>query len=363
MALRVVLILCVMLVACQPQKTEYQWQIPAGFPLPEVPADNPMTEEKVDLGRHIFYDTQLSANQTQSCATCHQQALGFAEPLKVSVGSTGQSHRRNAQSLVNIAYNRTLTWAHSGLDSIEQQILLPMFGEQLVEMGITGSEDKVLNRFRQGRYPALFERAFPNQEVSFDLIVKALASFVRSLVSFNAPFDRYAYQGDDNSISDSAKRGLNLFFSERLECHHCHGGFNFTQSSKHQAQPLDLRPFHNTGLYDLDGKGAYPSEDTGLVEISLDPKDMGRFRAPSLRNVADSAPYMHDGSIDTLEQVIEIYGDGGRGQGVHNPLKSPFIKGFDLSPQDKKDLLAFLLSLSDESFLSNPAQAKPEDGE
>ena len=161
-------------------------------------------------------------------------------------------------------------------------------------------------------------------------------------------------------LNESAQRGLNLFFSERLECHHCHGGFNFTQSSKHQNQLLDLKPFHNTGLYNTDEKGAYPIVDQGLFEVSLDAKDMGRFRAPTLRNVALTAPYMHDGSLATLEQVIEFYAAGGRGQGINSPLKSPFVKGFELSPQDKQDLLAFLHSLTDKSFLTNPDFSEPK---
>jgi cytochrome c peroxidase len=349
------------------QKNDYQWPILEGFPKPQVPKDNPMTHEKVSLGKALFFDTNLSANQQQACASCHQQAFAFGENIPHSFGSTKQEHRRNSAALVNIAYNKTLTWAHDGLASIEQQILLPMFGESPIELGITGHEKEVLARFETTDYQMLFSDAFPEQQISFDLIVKALASYVRSLISFNSPFDTYAYLADDNAISASALRGMNLFFSERLECHHCHGGFNFTQSTSHEKQLIDRRPFHNTGLYNVtrdtnSHKSGYPKHDTGLSEISTLARDDGRFRAPTLRNIEVSAPYMHDGSIASLSEVIDFYAAGGRnittgefqGDGRKNPLKSQFIKGFILTTEEKSDLIAFLKTLTDQTFLSDP---------
>ncbi|MDF2177437.1 di-heme enzyme [Aliiglaciecola sp. CAU 1673] len=346
--------------ACTKAPEPYQWQLPEGFPAPLVPEDNPMSQAKVTLGRHLFYDRNLSANASQSCADCHQQQYAFAEPKVTAIGSTGEAHRRNSQSLVNVAYNGSFTWAHSGLSHIEQQLLIPLFGEKPVEMGISGHENEVLARLDTPQYHALFKEAFPGEEVSFSLVVKALASFVRSLLSFDSPFDHYAYGGDDSALSDSAQQGLALFFSEQLECHHCHGGFNFTQSSKHERQQLDLRPFHNTGLYNEDGQGAFPIADQGLIEISQQSRDMGHFRAPSLRNVAVSAPYMHDGSLATLEEVIDFYAAGGRGNGINSPLKSPFVKGFEITDAQKQDLLAFLHSLTDPAFLNNPRHGPPK---
>lgn len=351
-----------LLVGCQPTKKvikEYEWSIPKGFPKPQVPQNNPMSDEKVTLGKMIFQDKNLSFNQQQSCQSCHHQQFAFGENTPTSVGSTGEHHRRNAPALVNIAYNKTLTWAHDGITTLEQQILLPMFGESPIELGITGHEQEVLTRFKTPEYATLFQSAFPDQDIDFDVIVKALASYVRSLISLHSPFDKYAYQGDDNAISPSALRGMNLFFSEKLECHHCHGGFNFTQSTSHERQLLDRRPFHNTGLY-FASNGGYPNKDIGLAEISTLSRDNGRFRAPTLRNIAVSAPYMHDGSVETLEEVLDIYAAGGRnivsgkykGDGRANPHKSPFVKGFDMTKQDKADLLAFLHSLTDESFLT-----------
>ncbi|WP_085298918.1 MbnH family di-heme enzyme [Cognaticolwellia mytili] len=364
------LVLSCFVLACDSDKkaeSRYQWSIIDGFPKPQVPENNPMSYEKVALGRVLFFDKNLSANQQQSCESCHLQAFAFAEKREISVGSTGQEHRRNAPALVNIAYNKTLTWAHDGITTLERQILLPMFGENPVELGITGHETEVLARFKTLEYQQLFNQAFPEKTISFELIVNALASYVRSLVSLNSPFDQYAYFGDDDAISESAIRGMNMFFSERLECHHCHGGFNFTQSTGHEQQLIDRRPFHNTGLYNVELGGdkydsGYPKKDNGLAEISTLAKDNGRFRAPTLRNIEYSAPYMHDGSVATLSEVIDIYAAGGRnieygeykGDGRTNPLKSPFVKGFEITVAEKEDLLAFLHTLTDKDFLNLP---------
>ncbi|MDT0603430.1 methanobactin export MATE transporter MbnM [Thalassotalea castellviae] len=367
------MIVMLTLVSCGENKkstAQYQWSIPQGFPKPQVPSNNEMSTEKVALGKRLFYDKNLSFNRQQSCESCHQQAFAFAEPKVTSVGTSGETHRRNAPALVNIAYNKTLTWAHDGLTSLEQQILIPMFGESPIELGITHHDSEVLARFNTAEYKPLFSAAFPGQTISFDLMVKALASFVRSLISLNAPFDQYAYQGDDSAISTSALRGMNLFFSEKLECHHCHGGFNFTQSTSHEKQLIDRRPFHNTGLYNVkigNNVIGYPEIDVGLAEISTLARDNGRFRAPTLRNVEVTAPYMHDGSISTLSQVLDFYARGGRkvsegsyqGDGRENSLKSPFIKGFEMSAQDKTDLINFLKTLTDQSFLENAEFAKP----
>lgn len=364
----IALIMSLLLVGCDDNDSApYDWQLRDGFPKPQVPDNNPMTPEKVALGRHLFYDKNLSFNQQQSCATCHQQAYAFAEPKVTSTGTSGEKIRRNAPALVNIAYNKTLTWAHDGIKDIETQLLIPMFGESPIELGITGHEETVLNRFKTEKYQAMFEDAFPDETISFNTINKAIASFVRSLISLNSPFDQYAYDGKDDALSESAIRGMTLFFSEKFECHHCHGGFNFTQSTFHEKQLLDRRPFHNTGMYNINDEGAYPASDDGLFEITHNPKDHGRFRAPTLRNIEVTAPYMHDGTLETLEDVIDFYAAGGqnitqgenRGDGTQNPLKSPFVRGFDISPEEKEDLLAFLKSLTDPSFLNNPKHSKP----
>ncbi|MFT6270485.1 MAG: cytochrome c peroxidase [Alphaproteobacteria bacterium] len=344
----------------QPQTThDYKWSLPPNLPPPEVPSDNPMTYAKVALGRALFYEPALSGNRAMSCSTCHMIEHAFSEPRITSSGSTGGALKRNALALVNIAYNSDFTWAHNGLASIEQQMLIPLFSESPVEMGVSGNQKAVLVRFNTADYQRLFNKAYGDNEITLDRMVKAIASFVRSLTSFDSPFDDYAYRQQDNALNNAELRGLELFFSERTECFHCHGGFNFTQSSKHPFQPLDLRPFHNTGLYNTDGKGSYPNADKGLIEVTLNEQDMGRFKAPTLRNVALSAPYMHDGSIATLPEVIDFYAQGGRTDGIISPLKSQFMPGFALTNDEADDLLAFLNSLSDQSFINKPENHAP----
>ncbi|NJR52561.1 MAG: di-heme enzyme [Leptolyngbyaceae cyanobacterium CSU_1_3] len=348
----------------------YEWKLPANLPKPVVPADNPMTPEKVELGRHLFYEKRLSITGNYSCASCHEQKRAFTDGKPIGIGATGERHPRNSMSLTNIAYNSVLTWANPLMTRLETQALVPMFGEHPVELGMVGREDQILSMLNQdATYQKLFAAAFSNdkREINLSNLTKALASFERSLISFNSPYDRYRFGGDKNAISASAKRGEKLFHSERLECFHCHGGFNFSDSVKHERLAFTEIAFHNTGLYNIDGKGTFPPDNTGVYEITQQPSDMGRFKAPTLRNIVLTDPYMHDGSIATLEEVIDHYRVGGRtvhtgeyaGIGSKNPFKSHFISGFEITPTEKQDLLMFLRSLTDETFIYNPAFSDP----
>lgn len=329
-----------------------------------------MSHAKVALGRHLFYDVRLSGNQTQACASCHVQARAFTDGRERSVGSTGERGPRNAPSLANVVYMPTLNWANPTLTELERHILVPMFGENPVELGLAGREDELLARLRADRrYQELFHAAYPELDDPFSVrtTVQALAAFVRTLLSGDSPYDRFVYGGAWDALSDSAQRGLELFLSERLECHHCHGGFNFAGPTVHENTTFRESAFHNTGLYNLGGKGRYPHPNTGLYEITGDPADMGRFRAPSLRNVAVTAPYFHDGSAQTLEEVVRFYEAGGRviasgpnaGDGRTNPFKSGFVMGFSLTDDERADLIAFLESLTDETFLTDPRFSNP----
>jgi cytochrome c peroxidase len=355
--------------AAQPPSAAFRWQLPPGFPEPVVPADNPMSTAKVALGRHLFYDTRLSGTGTFSCASCHEQARAFADALPRAVGSTGEVHPRGSMSLANVAYSPALTWANPLMTSLEKQALVPMFGEDPVELGLSGAEQALLERVRgEPRYRTLFAAAFPGQRepVSLDHIVKAIASFQRTLISGRSPYDAYK-QGQRSAISASARRGEALFFSEKTECFHCHGGFNFTGTVNYVGKGFVEVEFHNTGLYNIDGQGAYPAPNTGVHAVSNDPLDMGKFKAPTLRNVAVTAPYMHDGSVATLEAAIEHYNAGGRtlrggphaGVGADSPLKSEFLKPMELTVQEKRDLVAFLRSLTDSTFLRDPRFSNP----
>ncbi len=360
LAFQVGVVFCFTMVigACSKSPTPYSWNLPHNIPPPPVPADNPLTDESVILGEKLFFDKSLSANNTISCSSCHDPEHAFAEPKTVSVGANGDALNRNALALVNVAYNASFTWAHNNLESIEKQLMIPLFNEHPVEMGATGNEKRILKRFEGSEYRALFEAAYGDDTPNLNNIVKALASYVRSLVSFNSAFDNYAYAQDDDALTPQQLEGLNLFFSERTECFHCHGGLNFTQSSKHSFQPFTAQPFHNTGLYNEDGKGSYPESDMGLYSVTHNKDDMGKFRAPTLRNIALTAPYMHDGSIATLDEVIEFYARGGNVAESPNPYRSPFIKSFAITEEEKAALVAFLQSLTDEEFIRTHAKRK-----
>lgn len=348
---------------------DYQWPLADGMPHPQVPVDNPMTVAKVSVGRRLFYDSRLSVNGTTACATCHIQALAFTDGKPRAIGATSEIHPRGSMSLVNIAYASRLTWANPLLEHLEDQALTPMFGDNPVEMGMGGREDVLVELLRADEiYADAMPNAFPDDADPYSVLnaVRAIAAFVRSIVSFDASYDRFL-AGDSDAMVASAERGMDLFFSERLECFHCHGGFNFTDSTTHENSRVDRVGFHNTGLYNVDANGAYPAENTGLYDMTGERRDMGRFRAPTLRNIAVTAPYMHDGSIATLEDVIAHYERGGRliddgpyaGDGRRSPYKSEFIKGFDLTDEERSDLLAFLRALTDEKVLGDPTLSDP----
>ena len=292
---------------------EYEWTLPPGFPVPAVPDDSPMSDAKVELGRHLFFETDLSGNQVQSCGSCHLAENGFAEPETVSMGSTGEFTPRNSMSLVNVAYNSTYTWHSPLLLTLEQQILIPLFGDFPVEMGLR--EDQLFDRLSASvTYREMFASAFPGEgePITTGNTVRAIASFVRTMISGNSPFDKLTYQDDQSAMTDSAKRGLDLFLSEQFECHHCHSGFNFSLATTWQGQSTRETGFFNTGLYNIDGEGGYPAPNVGLIEFSLRPQDAGKFRAPTLRNIMLTAPYLHDGSAATIDDVLDIYAAGGR---------------------------------------------------
>lgn len=356
--------------SCQPAPAAWDWGLPPGIPTPRVPADNPMNEAKVELGRRLFYDVRMSGNRTQSCASCHAQERAFTDGLPVSVGSTGDHTPRGSMSLTNVAYNPVQTWANTALVSLEDQAMVPIFGEHPVELGLANMEDELLARLRaEPLYPDLFAEAFPGEAdpISVANAVRAIAAFERTLLSFDSPYDRYFYRGDRTALSESALRGLDLFNSERLECFHCHGGFNFTDGVMHGGTTIPEIQFHNTGLYNIDGRGGYPAPNRGLYESTGEPRDMGRFRAPTLRNITVTAPYMHDGSVVDLDAALDHYAAGGRtiesgenaGIGSESPLKNLFLHGFTLTDAERADVMALLESLRDDTFLTDPRFSDP----
>jgi cytochrome c peroxidase len=337
----------------------FAWKLPLGLPPPRVPADNPMTTDKVALGRLLFYDTRISGNGTYACASCHEQAHAFTDGRARALGSTGGLHPRSTMSLTNVAYNASFGWADPTLRSLEAQMSVPMFNEHPIELGIGGHEAEIVGRIaRTPEYTRRFATAFPGDRtpVSLANIVKAIASFERTLVSGGSPLDRYLYKDDRGALSTEAVRGMRLFFSDRLACGTCHETFNLSGPVDYQGATGAVKLlFHNNGLYDVDGRGAYPAMDRGLIDKTQNAPDMGHFRAPTLRNIALTAPYMHDGSIPSLEAVLQHYARGGHG----SVYRSDRVKGFPLSPSEARDLIAFLEALTDREFVTNPAFSRP----
>jgi cytochrome c peroxidase len=319
----------------------YVWHLPPGVMPPPVPADNPMSDAKVALGRRLFYDADLSIDGTTSCGTCHEQHRAFTEGNASHPGVGGVPGKRNVMALGNVAYFTPLTWADPTLHDMETQMRVPVLGTNPVEMGMAGKEDELARRLAADDcYRRMFREAFPEDKGRIDMktVGKALASFERTLISYDAPYDK-ARRGDRSAMSEAARRGEKIFSG--LGCAACHSGVNFT----------DLK-YHAIGLYDVDGKGGYPARDRGLIEISGKASDEGAMRTPSLRNVALTGPYMHDGSRKTLADAAR--GHAGR---ETSGLKA---KVAALDAGEMADLVAFLESLSDRSFVANPDFALPK---
>ncbi len=321
----------------------FVWHLPPGVTPPAVPADNPMSDAKVALGRRLFYDADLSRDGTTSCATCHGQHRAFTEGNATHPGVGGAPGRRNVMALANVAYFSPLTWADPTQQSLEEQLLVPLKGTHPVEMGMAGMDQELARRLAEDPcYRQMFLAAFPdtNGRIDTETMAKALASFERTLISYDAPYDRFR-RGDRAAISDAARHGAALFST--LRCVDCHAGPNFT----------DMR-FHAIGLYNEDGAGAYPASDHGLIEITGKATDEGAIRTPSLRNVALTGPYMHDGSIKSLADAIR------RHVGAANPLRDKALRNVAMDDRNVDELVAFLQSLTDTGFVTNPDFALPK---
>jgi cytochrome c peroxidase len=339
-----------------PAAAPWEWRLPPGFPEPRVPADNPMSAEKVALGRRLFHDRRLSRNETQACADCHRPALAFTDGLAHALGSTGVEHRRSAPSLANVAYAPSLTWADPKVRRLEEQARIPLFGTDPVEMGFGGHETELTLRLRADQdYAALFRAAFPGEAepVTLDNLTRALASFERTLVSGNSAYDRLVYQGKMDALSDSAWRGMRLFYAGRPGCSGCHGGLLFSGGFDYGGLERPAPPrFLDNGLLRAAERRGPDVIDAGLARATGRRRDGGLFKVPTLRNIALTAPYMHDGRIATLAGVLDHYA---RVPAAHPGGNTAAA----LTPEEREDLLAFLASLTDETFVSDPAFAAP----
>lgn len=331
--------------------------IPLGLPTQSLPADNPLTAEKIALGKKMFFDRRLSFNGTMSCAMCHIPSQGFtAHELRTPVGNEGATVRRNAPTLLNIGYHPLLF--HDGREtSLETQVWGPLLAAN--EMA-NPSVGYLLERLRTlPDYAGLFEAAFAGLRPSADRVGQALASYQRALVSGHSRFDRFRYGGEEQALSAQEKQGYRIFIGKG-KCVSCH------PIGDRSALFSDFR-FHNTGIGWLRSRpptgvtiqlapgtraeltaeeirsiGQPPPGDLGRFEISRDPADRWAYKTPMLRNIALTAPYMHDGSFATLEQVIAFYDQGGAGA----PGQSPLVKPLGLSDEEKAALVAFLLTLT-----------------
>lgn len=301
--------------------------VPEGFPNIEFPDDNGFSEARWELGKKLFFEKRLSADGTVSCASCHQPHLAFSDDVSMSTGTAGKPGTQNAPTLTNVAYHPYFTRA-GGVPSLEMQILVPFqehneFGLNIVDAAERLAMDDYYREMSLESYGRSFD---------YFVITRAIATFERSLVSGNSSYDQFFYQNVSTALSPSAWRGMQLFFSEKSHCSTCHSGFNFTNYS-----------FQNNGLYD-----AYA--DQGRKRLTGIAEDLALFKVPTLRNVEMTAPYMHDGSLSSLEQVIEHYNSGGKPHANKGALISPL----NLTRREKEDLAAFLRSLTDETFIHHP---------
>jgi cytochrome c peroxidase len=299
---------------------------PRGFPAVVYPVDNEFTYQRWALGKQLFYDKRLSKSNTISCANCHLAAYAFSDTLARSVGDNNSIGRGNAPSLANLAYHPYFTRA-GGVPTLEQQVLVPVqehdeFNTNMIELVAELKQDAAYVQAAQLAYA---------RELDAYVVTRAIANFERSFFSGNSRYDEYAQHGNRYAMSTAELRGQVLFMSERTHCASCHSGFNFTNYL-----------FENNGLYEV-------YADSGRMRLTLQEGDRARFKVPSLRNVALTAPYMHDGSLSSLDAVVAHYNLGGK---LHHN-KSALVRPLNLSKIEQQDLIAFLRSLTDNEFVTN----------
>ena len=297
---------------------EFRWQLPVGFPEPAVPADNPMSAAKVALGAMLFADPRLSITGNHSCQSCHSPARAFTDGLPRSLGATGETLPLNAPTLLNVAYNASLGWRDPAVRTLEQQMRGPLFNAHPIELGLGGREHELIAELSADAGMARrFDAAFPGAElpVTMDNAIRAIAAYERTLLAGNSPFDRYVFAGEHRALSDRQKAGMQLFFGD-AGCARCHGGINFNGEWADREHPEARPSFADTG--------------TGVA-----------VRVPTLRNLAATAPYMHDGRFAALDAVLENYDHL-----AADPAADPRLRRAPLTTDERGELRAFLLSLS-----------------
>lgn len=330
MRILVILFISILFFACAKEEmvtdTEPILKVPPGFPDPDFPEDNQLTMARWALGKKLFFDPELSVNKQLSCASCHLPELAFSDNLPFSMGVEGRIGTRNAPTLANVAYHPYFT-REGGVPTLEMQILVPIQEHNEFDFNILLIADR-LNK--DSTYVSESYAAYDRAPDAF-VITRALSTFERTMLSGGSRYDQFIH-GNSSALSAAERRGKNLFFSDRLNCSKCHSDFNFTNYA-----------FENNGLYET-----YP--DDGRFRFSGDSNDIALFKVPTLRNVSITGPYMHDGSIGTLEEVVEHYNSGGK----NHPHRSNLIQPLNLTEGEKADVVAFLNSLTDTDFITNP---------
>jgi cytochrome c peroxidase len=337
--------------ATQPADVSYKLTVPLGLDLQSasfsVPKNNPLTEEKIKLGKRLYFEKALSLDNTLSCASCHVPEKGFADPTQFSSGVGGKKGGRQAPTVINRVFSRSQFWDGRAA-SLEEQALGPMMNP--VEMAHPNINSVIGRLEKDPGYVTAFKQAFPDEGGAINdvTISRAIASFERTVMSGNSPYDRYTQGGDKSAMNESAQRGYQLFLG-KANCASCHVGFNFTDES-----------YHNLGTGTVAKK-----PDMGRYAVTKLDGHQGAFKTPTLREIANTAPYMSDGSLKTLEEVVEFYDKGCR----NNKWLSPKVKPLGLTEQEKKDLVEFMKALSGEvvwydkaNDLKQAANGKPGAG-
>ncbi len=345
--INIVLILAFIISSCSNESVDNYAPAPNNLEIPKlfqdniiapiIPSDNPQTVEGVALGKKLFFDPILSGNNTQACADCHTPSNAFTDNTRFSDGIDGTLGNRNSMPLFNLAWNYDEKFFWDGKSfSLEHQAFSPVTDPTEMKSTWTEVEQKLQ---QHPDYPTLFQRAFGISKIDSTLVTKAIAQFERTLISANSKFDQFLL--GEVQLTPEEQNGFDVFMDEaRGDCFHCHGS---------DKNPLWTdNAFHNNGL-------DATFTDLGLGAITGDPSDNGKFRSPSLRNLEFTAPYMHDGRFNTLEEVINHYSEGLKNSSTVDPLMKKVAQGgVGLSEKDKADLKAFLLTLSDFEFINNP---------
>ena len=313
------------LVGAQVTTASFDWRLPRGFPTPFVPADNPMSVAKVALGQRLFFESRLSVTGHYSCASCHDPARSYTDGRARAVGATGAVMAHGSMALINVAYNLSYGWQHPEISSLEAQMRQPLFNRHPIEIGLAGRERAVRRALAaDATYPQQFAAAFGGA-ISTARIIEAIAAFERTLIDGHSAFDAYVFAGEHAALSPAAKRGMALFFSSRIGCAGCHSGFNFSGNWRDRAGAT--------------GKAGFADDGLGV----------GRVRIPTLRNIALTAPYMHDGRFATLDAVLDHYQRVGRlPSSAHGGQRDPRLKTFTLTQNEREELTAFLGSLTEQ---------------